>query len=91
MQENVNTEEMCGNYINDITSIIEKHAPISRRKLTKKQHKSWFDEEALKLKIQRRKAEKTWQKSKCEAHKKRYLLADKCYKRHISYKKENFE
>ena len=53
---------MYGNNINDITSIIEKHAPISRRKLTKKQHKSWFDEEAMKLKIQRRKAEKIWQK-----------------------------
>ena len=57
-QENVNIEEMYGNYIKDITSIIEKHAPISRRKLTKKQHKSWFDEEALRLKIQRRKGEK---------------------------------
>ena len=58
MQENVNTEEMNGNYINDITLIIEKHATISRRKLTKKQHKSWFGDEALKLKIQRRKAKK---------------------------------
>ena len=44
--------------IKDITSIIEKHAPASRRKFTKKQHKTWFDEDALKLKIQRRKAEK---------------------------------
>ena len=26
MQENVNIEEMYGNYINDITSIIEKHS-----------------------------------------------------------------
>ena len=56
--ENINIEEMYGNYIKDITSIIEKHAPIPRRKLTKKQHKSWFDEEALKLKIQRRRAGK---------------------------------
>ena len=62
MQENVNIEEMYGNYINNITSTIEKHAPISRRELTKKQHKSWFDKEALKLKIQRRKAGKIWQK-----------------------------
>ena len=27
MQENVNTEEMYGHYINDITSIIEKTCP----------------------------------------------------------------
>ena len=90
MQEYVNTEEMYGNYVNDITSIIEKHASISRRQLTKKQHKSWFDEEALKLKIQIRKAEKKLAKSKCELHKKKYLLADKCYKQHFtSYKKRN--
>ena len=97
-QENVNIEEMYGNYIKieemygnyikDITSIIEKHASISRRKLTKKQHKSLFDEETLKLKIQRRKAEKIWQKSKCEFHKKQYLLADKCYKSHLYYTKK---
>ena len=83
IKENLNTEEMDGNYINGITSIIEKHASISRRKLTKEQHKSWFDEEALKLKIQRRKGEigeKIWQKGKCKLHKKQYLVADKCYK-----------
>ena len=62
MHENVNIWEMYGNYIKDLTSIIEKHPPISIRKLTKKQHKSQFDEEALKLKIQRKKAKKTWQK-----------------------------
>ena len=50
IQGNINTEEMYGNYINTITSIIEEHTPISGRKCTKIQHKSWFDEEALKLK-----------------------------------------
>ena len=80
MQGNANIEEMYGNYINTITSIIEKHAPTSRRKCTKKQHKSWFDEEALKHKIQRRRAEKNWHRSKCELHIKQYQLVDKCYK-----------
>ena len=49
---------MYGNYVNTIRYIIGKHAPTSRRKCTKKQHKAWFNEEALKLKIQRRRAEK---------------------------------
>ena len=40
MHENVNIEDMYGKYIKDITYIIEKHAPICRRKLKKKQHKS---------------------------------------------------
>ena len=71
---------MYGNYINTITSIIGKYAPISKRKCTKKQHKAWFNEEALKLKTQRRRAENIWQASKSELHKRQYLLADKCYK-----------
>ena len=88
MQQNVSTEEMYGNYINDITSITEKHAPITRRKLTKKQHELWFDEEALKLKIQRRKAEKIGKKVKVRYTKKQYQMADKCYKHHLHHTKK---
>ena len=82
MQRNVNIEEMYGNYIKTITSTIEEHVPTLRRKHIKKRHKSWFDEETLKLKVQRR-VEKIWQRSKCELHKKLYLQADKCYKKHL--------
>ena len=64
IQENVNIEEMYGNYLNIITSIIEKHAPTLKRKCTKKQCKAWFNEEALKLKIQRRRTEKIGKKAK---------------------------
>ena len=60
---------MYENYIKTITSTLEEHAPSSRRKHTKRKHKSWFNEEALKLKVQRRKAEKIWQRRKCELHK----------------------
>ena len=74
---------MYGNYIKTITSTIEEHAPTLRRKHIKKKHKSWFDEEALKLKVQRRRAEKIWQRRKCELHKRLYLQADKCYKKHL--------
>ena len=62
MQRNVNTE-IYGNYIKTITSTIEEHAPTLRRKHIKKKHESWFDEEALKLKVQRRRVEKIWQKA----------------------------
>ena len=74
---------MYGNYIKTITSTIEEHAPTLRRKYIKEKHKSWFDEEALKLKVQRRRAEKIWQRRKCELHKRLYLQADKCYKKHL--------
>ena len=83
MQKNVNTEEMYGNYIKTITSTIEEHTPTLRRKHIKKKHKSWFDEEALKLKVQRRRAEKIWQRRKCELHKRLYLQAGKHYKKHL--------
>ena len=49
---------MYGNYIDTITSTLDEHAHISRRRCTNKQHKSWFDGKALKLKIQGRKSEK---------------------------------
>ena len=74
---------MCANYIKTKTSTIEEHAPTSRRKHIKKKHKSWFDKEALKLKVQRRRAEKVWQRTKCELHKRLYLQADKCYKKYL--------
>ena len=45
---------MYGIYIDTITYTLEEHAPISRRRCMNKQHKSWFDGKALKLKIQRR-------------------------------------
>ena len=81
---------MYGNYTDTITSTLDEHAPISRRRCTNKQHKSWFDGKALKLKIQRRKSEKIWHRSKCELHKRQYLLADKCYKRHLYHQKRNY-
>ena len=56
---------MFGNYIKTITSTIEEHAPSLRKKYTKRKHKSWFNEEALKLKVHRRKVEKIWQRRKC--------------------------
>ena len=42
-----------------------------------KQHKSWFDGKTLKFKIQRLKCENIWHRSKCELHKRQYILADK--------------
>ena len=83
MQKDVNTEEMYGNYIKTITSTIEEHAPSLIRKHIKRKHKPWFNEDALKLKVQRRKAEKFWQRRKCELHKRLYLQADKYYKKHL--------
>ena len=58
IQRDINIDEMYGNYVDTITSTLDKHAPISRRRCTNKQCKSWFDGKALKLKIQRRKSKK---------------------------------
>ena len=83
LQNNVNTEEMYENYIKIITSTIEEHAPSIRKKYTKRKKNSWFNQEALKLKVHRRKAEKIWQRRKCELYKRLYLQADKHYKKHL--------
>ena len=45
--ENANMEDMYENYIKDITSIIEKHAPTSKRHFTNRKHKTWYDNDAL--------------------------------------------
>ena len=37
--ENVDIDDMYQNYIEDITSIMDKHAPITRRQLTNRKHK----------------------------------------------------
>ena len=87
-QRDINIDEMYRNYVDTIPSTLDKHAPISRRKCTNKQYKSWFDEKALKLKIQRRKSEKNWYRNNCKLHKRQYLLVDKCYKRHLYQSKK---
>ena len=79
--KNINTEHTT-------TSTLDEHAPISRRRCINKQHKSWFDGKALKLMINRRKCEKTWHRSKCELHKRQYLLADKYYRRYLYQSKK---
>ena len=80
----MSTQWKCvGNYIKTIASTIKEHAPTLRRKHIKKKHESLFDEEALKLKVQRRRVEKIWQRSKFELHKRLYLQADKRYKKHL--------
>ena len=63
LNENANIDDMYQNYIKDITSIIEKYAPITRRQVTNRKHKTWYENDALKLKIQGRKAENTWHNS----------------------------
>ena len=54
----INIDHTYGNYTDTITSTLDEHAPISRRRCTNTQHKSWFDGKALKPKIHRRKCEK---------------------------------
>ena len=72
-----------------MTSIIDKHAPITGQ-LMKMKHKTWYDKDALKVKIQRGKAEKTWHKMQLKSGKKHYQHVDKCYKRYVHHSKKKF-
>ena len=56
--ENINIDDMYQNNVKGITSFVEKHASITRRQLRNKKYKTWYDKDALNLKIQRWKAEK---------------------------------
>ena len=76
--KNDNIHDMYQNYLKNIISIMDKQTSITRRQLTKRNHKTWYDRYALKLNIQRRKAEKTWHNMQLESNKKHYLHVNKC-------------
>ena len=86
--DNAKRDDMYQNYIKDITSIIEKHAPITRRQLANRKHNTFYDKDAVKQKIQRRRAEKTWYKRQLESDKKHYLHVDKYCKKHSHHSKK---
>ena len=49
---NQNIDNIYQEHLKDLTSIIDKHTPITRRHITKRKHKTWYDRDALKLNIQ---------------------------------------
>ena len=66
LQQNYN------NYSDAIKKTIEKHAPLKTKTKTKKEQNPWFDQDAQRLKTQRRLAEKRWMKSKHHVDLKEY-------------------
>ena len=83
-----NLQTLYEKYTKAITSTLDQHAPQVTRKRTKRPTKSRYDEDAQRLKRQRRVAEKNWLRTKSDLDRKHYLHLDKIYKKHLYHKKK---
>ena len=69
---------------------LDKHAPLRESIKMVRNNQPWFDEDAKKLKLQRRLAEKHWLKSRTAADKTHYMHINKCYLRHLYQSKKYY-
>ena len=83
-------QELYDGFISSIETTLDKHAPLRECIKTVRNNQPWFDEDAKKLKLQRRLAEKHWLKSRTAADKTHYMHINKCYLRHLYQSKKSY-
>ena len=81
-------QQNCNNYRDAIKKTIEKHAPLKTKTKMKKEQNPWFDQDAQRLKTQRRLAEKRWIKSKHHVDLIEYKQINIIYKKHLHHCKK---
>ena len=64
-------------YIEAITSTLDQHVPEITKKITKRQQKSWYDRDALKLKKTMKHCRKNWLKTKKDSELENYLYRER--------------
>ena len=83
-------QELYDGFVSSIETTLVKHAPLRECIKTVRSNQPWFDEDAKKLKLQRRLAEKHWLKSRTTADKTHYMHINKCYLRHLYQSKKSY-
>ena len=83
-------QELYDGFVSSIETTLDKHAPLRESIKTVRNNQPWFDEDAKKLKLQRRLAEKHWLKSRTAADKTHYMHINKCYLRHLYQSKKSY-
>ena len=63
-----NLENMCSQYEEVLTQLLDKHAPIKSRTVTDRTYAPWYDVALRGLKQKVRQAERRWRKSKLTVH-----------------------
>ena len=93
---NINThdgqplQELYDGFVSSIETTLDKHAPLREYIKTIRSNQPWFDEDAKKLKLQRRRAEEHWLKPRTTADKTHYMHINKCYLRHLYQSKKSY-
>jgi len=61
-------EQLTSQYNTCLTQIMDTHAPVTEKLVVDRSEAPWFSDECKTLKIAKRKAERTWRKSKLTVH-----------------------
>ena len=83
-------QELYDGFTSFIETTLDKHAPMRECIKTVRSNQPWFDEDAKKLKLQRRLAGKHWLKSRTTADKTHYMYINKCYLQHFYQSKKSY-
>ena len=63
------------NYFNgEMSTIIDKHAPLRQRQVSRRKPAPWISSKVKEIKRQRRRAERKWRKTKLHVHRQLYQL-----------------
>lgn len=60
-------------YNNELSSLLDKHAPLQDRTISIRPHAQWFSDDLRVLKKEKRRFERKWLKSQLEIHKQMYV------------------
>ena len=82
--------EKVDHYNSSLRDVLDKHAPVKTKEIRILPNAPWFDEEYAALRRQRRKAEKTYSKTKSAEHRAQYHLLRQQTKELALEKKKSF-
>jgi hypothetical protein len=80
--------QLSDNYYTLFKAVLDRHAPVITKTITRRKKVAWFDGEALRLKRKKRKLERQWRKSNLPSDKSDYLDACASYKFYLSSAKD---
>ena len=66
VEENASCDELLEAYNSILTNLLNKHAPLQTKMVKIRTRSSWFNNEIYEAKVQKRKLERKWKKSKSQ-------------------------
>ena len=79
------------NYFNgEMSTIIDKHAPLRQRQVSRRKPAPWISSKVKEIKRQRRRAERKWRKTKLHVHRQLYQLKNFEFQEVIANEKRSY-